>query len=141
MFDERRADVSLQVVDGEQRQVALPGDRLGRADADQQRADEPGPLRHRDRVDVVERRLRLFQRLFDDDPDRLHVVARGKFRHDPAERAVDVDLRGDDRRAHVGAVVDDRGGRLVAGGLDAEDPGHDPRFRAAFSTISRSDSV
>ena len=54
-LEEVGGDVALQVVDRDQRQAARRGDRLRRADADQEGADQPRPDRDRDRLDVVER--------------------------------------------------------------------------------------
>ena len=47
---------------GGQRQPARGGEPLRGRDADQQRADEPGPLRDRDQLRVVERRAGRVQR-------------------------------------------------------------------------------
>ena len=57
-LEEVRGDVALQVVDRRQRQPARGREPLRRRDADQQRADQPRPLRDRDQLDVVERRAR-----------------------------------------------------------------------------------
>ena len=55
----QRGDVAEQVVDGHERQAAPVGQRLGRREPDEQRADQAGALRHGDGVDVGERRVRL----------------------------------------------------------------------------------
>ena len=54
----QRRDVAEQVVDRHERQAAPVGQRLGRREPDEQRADQARALRHRDGVDVGERRLR-----------------------------------------------------------------------------------
>ena len=54
----QRLDVSGQVMHRDDRKSARPGERLGERDADEQRADEAGPLRHRDGADVVQARSR-----------------------------------------------------------------------------------
>ena len=120
----------LQVVDGRQRQPARGGEALGRRDADEQRADEPGSLGHGDERDVVEAAPRQAQRVLDDRVDELEVMARRDLRHDAAEAIVDA-LRGDDRRQHLAGVRDDRGTGVVAGGLERED-----QIGAAFGTSS-----
>ena len=69
-LEEHRGDVPLEVVDPDHRQPARVGDGLGRRAADQQRADQPGAVRHRDAVDGVE-----------PDPGRLERPAH--HRHGP----------------------------------------------------------
>ena len=56
-----------------QRDAASERERLGEAHADEQRADEPGRVRHRDGVDVVERVPRVRQRARHDRHDRREV--------------------------------------------------------------------
>ena len=65
--------------------------------------------------------VRVAEGLVDHLQHGLEVVAGGDLRHDAAVLGVEVELRGDDVRAEVAAVLDDGGGGLVAGGLDAED--------------------
>jgi hypothetical protein len=122
--------VALQVVDRRQRKPARSRQPLGRRDPDQQRADEPRPLRHRDERDVVEPASRLPQRVVDDRVDQLEMVPRRDLRHDPAEAVVHA-LRGDDRRAHLAVAGDDRRARVVARGLERED-----QVGEAFGTSS-----
>ena len=56
-----------------------------------------------------------------DRHDDLEMPPRRQLGDDAAVRRVDVVLRGHDARQHLAAAVEHRGGRLVAGGLDAED--------------------
>ena len=99
--------------------------RLGRGDADQQRADQARPGRDGDGGQVASGDAGLVQGAFDDRRDRLDVGAAGQLGDDPAERGVQVDLAGDDRRAHRVVVVDDGRRRLVARRLDGQqDPAH-----------------
>ena len=114
-------EVALEVVDGHERHVPHEGERLGRADADQQRADQPGPGGGGHRVDLVVGHAGLDERLGHDRGEHLDVGAAGDLGHDAAVAGVLVDLAGDDRRPHPGGALDDRGGGLVARGLDAED--------------------
>ena len=99
--EEERRDVAVQVVDGRERQAARPGQRLRGRDADEQCADEPGALRDRDRVDVVERRSRLAERLAHDRDDELEMPPRRDLGDDAAVAGVQVGLRGDDVRADL----------------------------------------
>ena len=128
--EEVRRHVALQVVDRRERQPPRGREPLGRRDADQQRADQPGPCVTRDERDVVERRARLAQRVVDDRVDELEVMARGDLRHDPAEAVVHA-LGGDDRGQHLAGVGDDRRAGVVAGGLERED-----QVGEAFGTSS-----
>jgi hypothetical protein len=120
---EVRRDVTLQVVDGRERQAARGGDRLRGRHADQQRADEPGALRHGDEPDVVERRAGATQRVVDRRVGELEVVARGDLRHDAAVGVVDA-LRRDDVGAQLAVGGDDGRARVVAARLEREDERH-----------------
>ena len=98
---------------------------LAKADADEQRADQPRPLRHGDGVDVVPGRAGLLERALDDAADVAQVLARCEFGHDASPLAVNRDLRRDDAREHPPTAAfgsrHDGGGGLVAAALDAED--------------------
>ena len=50
--EHQRLDVAGQMVHGNDRQAARPGERLRERHADQQRPDQPRPLRHRDRAEI-----------------------------------------------------------------------------------------
>ena len=110
--------MALQVVDRGQRQPPRGRQALGRGHADQQRAHQPRPLRHRDQLDLVQ--ARALQRLVDDGVDQLEVVPRRPLGHDAAEAVVHA-LGGHDVRADLTGARDDGGARVVAGGLDGED--------------------
>ena len=113
--------MALQVVDGRERQLARGRERLGRREADEQRADQPGALRGGDQLDVVEPdRPRRSSARCDDRVDELEVVARGDLGHDAAEVLVH-GLRGDHVGADAPVAVDHRRARVVAAGLQRED--------------------
>jgi hypothetical protein len=116
-----RGNVAVEMVDRDERPTARPGDRLRRGEAHEQRADEAGPLRHGDTVDVLERAIGPSQRLSDDGKNELEVVSRGDLGNDASEPCVELGLRGDDGGEHRTARGDERRGRLVAGRLDSED--------------------
>ena len=103
---EVRRNVTLQVVDGGERQAANGGDRLRGLDADEQRADEPGPARHRDQLDVVERRAGSAERVVDDRVGELEVVPAGDLGHHTAVAVVHA-LAGDHVRADLAVRGDD----------------------------------
>ena len=53
-LEEERGDVTVQVVDRRERKPQRPRERLRRRQPDEQRADQPGPLRDGDPLDPVE---------------------------------------------------------------------------------------
>ncbi len=121
--EERGRDVARDVMDRHERLAVDERDRLGGLQPDEQRADEPGPLRHRDRGEVLEPRAGVGHRLLHDGHDRLDVVARGELGHDAAVGRVQLGLARHHVREDAAAVLDDRGSGLVAGGLDPEHAG------------------
>ena len=137
---EVRGDVALQVVDGREREAARGGQRLGRRDADEQRAGEPGPGRDGDEVGVVERGARAVQGVVDDRVGQLEVVAGGHLRHHAAVEVVDA-LRGDDVRAHLAVVGHDGRARVVAARLDREYHGPNATGPALGTSSMRPSSV
>jgi hypothetical protein len=50
----------------------------------------------------------------------LQMLARGDLRHDPAERLVTLDLRGDEVHAHVSVALEQRHGGFITGRFDTE---------------------
>ena len=132
-----RRDVPVEVVDRDERQPARPRDRLRRAEPDEQRADQAGPLRHGDPVDVVEGDAGLAERLTDHRRHELEMPPRRNLRNHSAVARMEVGLGRDDVRANLACVGDDRGSGLVAARLESEDR---PRSRAtgSFHMISAS---
>ncbi len=124
-------DVAEQVIDRDERQAARIRERLARREPDEQRPDQPGSLRHRDRVDRIERRTRVGERRLEHRHDELEVAPRGDLGHDAAEAGVEIGLRGADARAHLAGAGDDGRARVVAGGLERED--HQPARPAGGS--------
>ena len=115
-----RADMALDVVDGNQRLFRRVGQPLRPAHAGEQRAHQPRAVGHGHRVDVVQRQARLPQRLIQKRVDGLHVHARCDFRHHAAVQRVHVDLSGDGVGALDAAVLHHGDGGLVAGALHRE---------------------
>ena len=119
-LEEVRRDVTVEVVDRDQRLAVRRGQRLGRAQPDQQRADQPGALGDRDLVDLGEAGARLLERGGHHRVDQLEVVARGDLGDDSAVALVERSLGGDD----VGEdprPVDDGGAGVVARRFESED--------------------
>jgi len=109
-----RGDVAVEMVDGDERQAAPPGDSLRRGEPYEQRTDQARSLRDRDALDVRERDAGAIERLADDRRDELEVAPRGDLRDDPAEGRVQLRLGGDRVRENLALGRDDRGRRLVA---------------------------
>ena len=132
MLHEDGEDVTLKVVDGEERFVEGEGEGFGVGNADEQGAGEAGAGGDGDGVEVLEGEAGLLEGgagdgLADDGDDVAEVLAAGKLGDDAAVEGVEVDLAGDNGREGVGAMANDGGGGLVAGGFNAEDQagGHD----------------
>ncbi len=114
-------DVAFEVIDADERLVQRVGQRLGVAQADQQRSRKSGALGDGQSVDRFVGLAGILQRLANDGNDGAQMLARRQFRYDAAVRLMGGDLRIDDIRDHLLAGADDRGCGLVAGALDAED--------------------
>ena len=116
-----RCNVTVQVIDRDQRQPVRPGDGLRSRETDEQRADEAWSLRDRDRIEGLELGVRLGQCLPQHGHDELEVASRSDLRDDAPEASVKLRLRGDDVREDSPIGRDDRGGRLVTRSFDAQD--------------------
>ena len=119
-LEKDRRQMALEVMHADERHPGDPRDRLRRLQPDEQRADEPGRIRHRDAVDFGERASGAFERGLHDGHDVQDVRARCELRHDAAVTLVDLVLRRDHIRAHDASIVDDRRGGLVARALEPE---------------------
>ena len=113
-------DVGGEVVDAVDRLAQPDRERLGRGDADHQRAGQAGAAGHRDRVDVGEPDAGGLAGALDRRHHRLEVRPAGDLRHHAAEAGVLVDAAGD-RVGEQRVPADDPDAGLVAGGLDPED--------------------
>jgi hypothetical protein len=81
-----------QMVDRHELDPARPGQRLRRREADEERADEPGALRHADARHVPEAHARVVERGAHDRPDELEVPPRRHLGHDPAVARMEIRL-------------------------------------------------
>ena len=106
--------MTLKVVDGNERQLLRPCESLRGGEADQQRPDQARPLRHRDRVDLVQPEPGFAQGLPDDREHQLEVAPRRHLRHDAAKARVQLGLRGDNIGVDLTLVGDDGRRCLVA---------------------------
>ena len=114
-------EVTFEVVDGEKRQAARPGEGASERQPDEERADEPRPRGRGDRADVVDRHPGARQGLCVDRRPVGELLARGELRHDAAIGPVHRELGGDHRGEHPPRAVDHRAGGVVTAGFDAED--------------------
>ena len=119
-FEEGGVDVTFEVVHADERQAAGIGDGLGHGAPDQEAADQSRPLGDREPVELGQAQAGDLERPPHDRPHDLEMPPRRQLGHDAAIRCMDVVLGGHDAREHLAAAVEDRGGRLVTGGLDAE---------------------
>ena len=121
----RCVDVALQVVYAEQGQTGGERQPLGGVDADEQRSGETGAVGHGDAVEVGQLDASVLQGPADHGDYGEEMLPGGGFGDDAAEAGVEVRLGGDDVGDYPAAVLDDGDGRLVAGGLDAQES-HSP---------------
>jgi hypothetical protein len=107
------------VVDADERLAGRPRDSLGRLDADEQRSDETGAVRHGHTIDGVDEEARAVERRADDGTHVAEVVTGRELRDHPPIRCMQSDLGVHDVGVNESGFVDDGGGRLVARRLDA----------------------
>jgi hypothetical protein len=120
VLEDDRIDVPLDVIDADERLPQRVGHRLRVGEPDEERADEPRPLRHGDAVNLLGPQAGARERLLDDFDDLVQMLARGDLRYHAAEAPVRLDLRGDDGRDHLAPAAHQRGRRLVARTLDPQ---------------------
>src|SRR5713101_1920876 len=120
-LQEYRVDMPFEMIHRDEWLTEFEGKDLAVRDADQQRADQSGPLRHADGVDFGEGKSRLRECFANDWNDLPQMLARGQLGNYPSIFAMDVHLRGDHDGQNVAAIGDDGCGGFVAGGFDSED--------------------
>ena len=140
VLQDERLDVAGEMMHGDERPSGGRGGGLGERHADQQRSDQAGALRHRNRAEIAPGRFRLAQRAIDDAADVADVLSRRELGHDTAPLLMDRHLRGDDvgpdrpGPGRIAGFVDDRSGRLVARGFDTQDQ-HRTAVTSGFPAI------
>ncbi len=97
----------------------------------------PGPRVTAMRSTSVSSAPRLAERLADDRRDELEVPARRDLRDDASVAGVEVGLRGDDVRADLAVVGDQRRGGLVTRRLEPEDQALAGSRTGSFHMIER----
>ncbi len=109
------------MIDADERNAAGPGQRLARREADEERADQPGPRRRGHEARVLESNVRGGERLLERGRQVFEVRPRRHLGHDPAVARMSQKLRRNDVGEHPALAVENGDGRLVARGLDTED--------------------
>jgi hypothetical protein len=117
----RGVQMTLEVVHADERPLVHERERLREIDPDQQRAGQARAVGHRDRVDILDRRSGILERLVEHRHDPAEVRPGGHLRHDASGRRVERGLARDDVRVDPATVLDERDARLVARRFDGED--------------------
>jgi hypothetical protein len=115
-------DMTLDMVHADEGQIVAHRQRLGDVDADQQRADQAGPARHRHRVEILPAGTGLLERRLEGGHDPAQLLAGGHLRHDPAGGRVQGHLARDLVRLDAPPADHDGHAGLVARRLDRQDP-------------------
>jgi len=116
-----RADVPLEVIDGNEWQLLRPRESLRGGEADEQGPDQARPLCHRDGVELVQPDTGFAQGLADDRQHQLEMAPRRDLWDDATEARMQLGLRRDDIGVDPTTGIDDGRGRLVARGFECED--------------------
>ena len=113
-------DVAFDVIDGDQRLFQRPGQRLGKADAGQQRARQSGAVGDGNGVHVRIGQARFGQRGAGHRHQVAQMFAAGQLRHHAAIGGVGGDLRSDHARHQLLAAAHHGCRRFVAGALNSK---------------------
>ncbi len=113
-------DVPGEVIHGHQRLSESRGERFPIGNAYQERAHEPRPLRHANRVEIAKLQPGLGHRLAHHRHDLPQVLSRSQLRHHSAVLPVHINLGGHDTGQNLAPVGDHRRRRLVARGFDSQ---------------------
>ncbi len=119
--------MTLEVVDGDQRDLECQSQALGRGQTHDERTHQTRPGSDRHRPQIGERHARLAQGFVDRRQHLPDMFARCDLRNHAPEPPVQPDLRGDDTRTYPWNArgrrrrpFQDRRGRLVASCLDGQ---------------------
>ena len=143
IFQRRRVQMRLHVVDADEGHVPRHRQRLGRRHADEQCADQTRPDRAGHRIDAFVVDSCLDDGAGDHGIEDVEVCSRGNLGNHATEVAVQIDLRRHHVRHHVVATEHERRSRLVTARLDAENQRRlvdDRRLHAHVATRSRIES-
>jgi putative nucleotidyltransferase with HDIG domain len=113
-------NVTLEMVDRNERLAQGEGQRLRVADAHQECASQAWSLGHCDRLEVLQVNAGLVQCGADHGNDVAQVFARGEFRNHTAIGRMDGNLRGHNTRQYAAPAFHHRGRRLITRAFDGE---------------------
>ena len=125
-LEQHGMNVSFEMIDRDQGLVESEGQSLSVSDSDQQRARQPRPLGHRQRVDGLVSLPGIGQSLADHRHNGFQMLPRSQLGDHAAVRLVGRDLREDDIRDDSLSRIHDGRSSLVAGAFDAENVGAQP---------------
>ena len=98
MLEVDRQQMGFEMIDADERNPGAKRHAFDQRHADQQRADQPGAVGHREAIDIGQGRAGVFQGAVDDRQDILNMLARRQFRHHAAIGPMHAILR----RDHIG---------------------------------------
>ena len=113
-------NVAFEMIHADQRFAERLRQHFAVGHADQQRADQARAVRHRHRVHVAQRNVRLLDRFAHHRNDLPQMLARGELRHHAAVLAVNVGLRRDHARKNAASAGHDGRRRFVARRFNTE---------------------
>lgn len=134
-----RVYVAFKMVDGDQGEAGGEGQSFGVCNAHKKCTRETRTGGYGNGVQVGEGDAGLGQGGANDRNDGAKVLAAGEFGDDSAVTGVGGDLRGDDGRERMCAVLDYGSGGLVAGGFDGENQA--AAHASSLSTCGGADAV
>ncbi len=117
---EDRVNVAFEMINGDEGKVVGESEGFGVGDADEQCTSEARARSDGNGIEIGEVNVGFSKRGADNGNDGAKVLAAGELGHDAAVERVGRDLRGNDGRKSSRSALDDRRGRFVAGGFDAE---------------------
>ena len=113
--------MAFEMVDGDQRLASGEREALAGEQSDHHPADQSWPRRRRDRIDVVNRHLRLGEDLLDQVRKDLDMRPGRDFGNDATVRLMRLRLPDHRLRQDLTVGSDQRRAGIVAGGFEAED--------------------
>ena len=139
LLQKHSVDVSLEMIHGDQRFFQGESQRLGEADAHQQRAYQPRPLRDRDRVHRLVLHPRFRESLAHNWENCPQVLAGRQLRNHSSIRLMSGDLRGNYIRQDLPPRTHNRRTCFITGCFNTEDGGvRHNEIRAGSSSLDDS---
>ncbi len=120
VFEHHRLQVAVNVVDTDERLAPGPGERFGGSYGNQQSRRQAGTIGYRHGVNIFSCQAGLRQGLAEDRRNVFDVGTGGDFRHDAAERLMQMNLRRHHGGQNIAAVGDNRRGGFIAGTFQAQ---------------------